>query len=365
MTPQRHGEMVLTPDQVLHDGLRQGRYAGAAARVSVGDTVHHEAVVGDALRTPDGSVPLWAGARFDIASLTKVVATTAALMALVTRGELRVDDLVARYRPGPHPDLTLRHLLTHRGGLAEWQPLYLASTGRDEAMSLAGGLPLRYELGQARHYTDLGMVLLGSVVEEVTGLRLDRAVRALVTGPLGLEHTAFGPVAPEDAVACGHGDDIERAMVREGVPYPVTVEVTRPPAWRSGIVRGEVSDGNAFHAMEGVSGHAGLFSTVDDLTRFGAALCAESPVASQVVLDEFLTPGPDGQALGFWWREVSGGPAYVHSGFTGCRLLVDPRRRLVAVLLANRLHVMEPGARVGPDLEPAWESYLAATGVVG
>jgi CubicO group peptidase (beta-lactamase class C family) len=114
--------------------------------------------------------------------------------------------------------------------------------------------------------------------------------------------------------------------------------------------------------MHGISGHAGLFSTLDDLARFGAALLDESPVWSRTVLDAFLVPGPDGQATGFWWQPAAGGPAYGHPGFTGARFLVDPAARSVAVLLSNRLHVMAPGERVPPDIAPDWQAYLRATG---
>jgi CubicO group peptidase (beta-lactamase class C family) len=350
-------------DSVLRRGIADRRFAGAAAQVLIGEDVVHRRIIGDAVSVGE-RVSLWEGARFDIASLTKVVGTTAALMSLVSSRQVAVDDPLDRYVQSPHAGITLRHLLTHRAGLAEWQPLYLASEGRASAAALVSELPLRYAVGEGRHYSDLGMILLGRVVEEATGLRLDAAVTTLVAQPLGLEHTAYGPVEPALAVACGHGDDIEQAMIREGEPYPVTIEVSRSAPWRSGINRGEVSDGNAFHAMESVSGHAGLFSTLDDLGRFGATLFDESPIASRSTLDEFLDPGPEGQALGWWWRELDGGPAFVHSGFTGCRLLVDRRRRLVAVLLTNRLHVMEPGVRLGPDIQPLWDGYLAATGVL-
>lgn len=354
---------MQTADQVLAHGIEDHRYAAAAARVSIAGRVVHQAVIGDAVHTGDERVPLWEEALFDIASLTKVVGTTAALMALVTQGRVGVDDLVSRYLVRPNPAITLRHLLTHRAGVAEWQPLYLAAQGRLAAARLVGSMPLRYPVGEGRHYSDLGMVILGRVVEQLTGSDLDIAVESLVTGPLGLDRTGFGPVSAELAVAGGHGDDIEQAMIRDGEPWPVTLKVTRSPTWRTGWVRGEVSDGNAFHAMDGVSGHAGLFSTLDDLARFGAALLDGSPVASRAVRDQFLHPGADAQALGFWWRETAGGTAYWHSGFTGTRLLVEPARGVVAVLLTNRLHVMAPGARVGPDVAPVWEAYLAATGV--
>ena len=349
-------------DDVLRRGIDEHRYAGAAAQVVRDGQLVHRGVHGFASDRSGPTVPLWETARFDIASCTKAVATTASVMALVTAGELRVDDPLSDYLPSPHPDITLRHLLTHTAGLVEWQPLYLASRTREEAVALAASLPLRYPVGEGRHYSDLGLVITGGVVECVTGERLDAAVRRLVTEPLGMTSTGYGPVEPTSAVAYGHGDDIEQAMIRDGEPYPVTIAQTVPPRFRADWVRGEVSDGNAFHAMHGISGHAGLFSTLDDLARFGTALLDESPVWSRTVRDAFLTPGPDGQAVGFWWQPAARGPAYGHPGFTGARFLVDPVARSVAVLLTNRLHVMAVGERVPPDIAPDWQAYLRSTG---
>jgi serine-type D-Ala-D-Ala carboxypeptidase len=349
------------PDEVLQRGLADRRYAGVAARVVRDGVVVHDTVLGHAV---EGEQPelLWENALFDLASCTKAVATTASVMALVTRGDLSVDDPLQRFLPSPDPRITLRHLMTHRAGLVEWQPLYLGSASREEAVALAAALPLRYPVGEGRHYSDHGLILTGAVVERVTGMRLDEAVRTLVTGPLGMTDTGYGPVPAERAVAYGHGDDIEQAMIREGEPYPVTLQRTHTVAFRHGWLRGEVSDGNAFHAMSGISGHAGLFSTLDDLTRFGTALLDECPVWTRPVLDAFLQPGPDEQALGFWWLPAAGGPAYGHPGFTGARFLVDRAASSVAVLLSNRLHVMAPGDRVPPDIGPVWVDYLAATG---
>ena len=353
------------PDDVLHQGVAGRLFAGVAARVVRDGEVVHQAVLGDAFHDGVEREPLWDAALFDVASCTKAVATTAAVMALVTRGELSVDDPLHRYLSSPDERITLRHLLTHQAGLVEWQPLYLGSGSRDEAVTLAARLPLRYPVGQGRHYSDHGLILVGAVVERVTGMRLDEAVAQLVTGPLGMASTRYGPVPPAQSVACGHGDDIEQAMLREGEPYPVTLERTHTVSFREGWVRGEVSDGNAFHAMRGISGHAGLFSTLDDLTRFATALLDESAVWSRPVLNTFLQPGPDDQALGFWWLRAAGGPAYGHPGFTGARFLVDPGARSIAVLLSNRLHVMAPGERVPPDIGPLWLDYLEATGFTG
>jgi CubicO group peptidase (beta-lactamase class C family) len=353
---------VTSPDEVLQRGIDEHRYAGVAAQVMRAGEVVHRAVLGDASNRAGEPERLWETAQFDIASCTKAVATTASVMALVGAGELGVDDALSRYLPSAHPDVTLRRLFTHTAGLAEWQPLYLASTSRQEAVRVASSLPLRYAVGEGRHYSDLGLILVGAVVEAVSGERLDAAVRRLVAEPLGMTSTGYGPVDPSSAVAYGHGDDIEQAMIRDGEPYPVTLQRRVPARWRHDWVRGEVSDGNAFHAMGGVSGHAGLFSTLDDMTRFGFALLDESPVWSRAVLDAFLAPGPDNQAVGFWWQAAAGGPAYGHPGFTGARFLVDPAANSVAVLLSNRLHVMDPGERVPPDIAPDWQSYLVATG---
>jgi CubicO group peptidase (beta-lactamase class C family) len=353
---------VTSPDEVLQRGIEQKRYAGVAASVVRDGVVVHRAILGDAANRTGTREPLWDTAFFDVASCTKAIATTSGLMALRTAGHVRVDDPVRRYVPSPHPDLTLRHLLTHTGGLAEWQPLYFGSRSREDAVRLAGSLPLRYGVGEGRHYSDLDFILLGAIVEAVTSERLDVAVACLVTEPLGMTSTRFGPVTATSAVACGHGDDIEQAMIRDQEPYPVTIDRRTLPPWRHEWVRGEVSDGNAFHAMGGVSGHAGLFSTLDDVGRFAAAMLGESPAWSETVLTEFLTPGPEGQALGFWWEPAAAGPAYGHPGFTGTRFLVNPAARAVAVLLSNRLHVMAPGDRVPPDIAPVWQDYLLATG---
>ena len=353
---------MTSPDDVLQRGIDEHRYAGVAAQVLRDGVVVHRSVLGDASNRSGPPEPLWETARFDIASCTKAVATTASVMALVTAGELRVDDELSRYLPSPHPDITLRHLLTHTAGLAEWQPLYLASRTREEAVAVAVSLPLRYPVGEGRRYSDLGLIITGAVVERVSGERLDAAVRRLVTAPLGMASTGYGPLEATTAVAYGHGDDIEQAMIRDGEPYPVTLERRVPPRFRRDGVRGEVSDGNAFHAMHGISGHAGLFSTLDDLARFGTALLDASPVWSRAVLDTVLVSGADGQAIGFWWQPAAGGPAYGHPGFTGARFLVDPAARSVAVLLSNRLHVMAPGERVPPDIGPDWQAYLQATG---
>jgi CubicO group peptidase (beta-lactamase class C family) len=282
----------------------------------------------------DDPLPLTPATSHDLASVTKAFTTT----ALAALG-LDLADPVRRYLPDA-PPVTLDNLLLHRAGLWEWWPTYCDTDGPDEGARLARTLPLRYAPGAGRHYSDLGFMLLGQVVEVAAGARLPDALAELVLGPAGLTRTAYGaPVGPEVA-ASGIGDAIERRMLDTGEPYPVPRSPTDFSGWRRHVIVGEVSDGNAFHTFRGVSGHAGLFSTVEDLLRLGAALGDDRWPA----LPAFLAHGPDpGQSRGFrsWPTTVDGcaATAYGHPGFTGVTLAVLPEHRASVVLATNRLQV--------------------------
>lgn len=281
---------------------------------------------------------------FDIASVTKVAATTSALLRLVTLGLIAFDDAVSRFIPMTvlPPQATLRHLLQHRTGLWEWQPLYLDD--RDPWVQIEA-LPLRYPFGEARHYSDLGFMLLGRVIASATGMHLDAAIRELVTAPLGLTRTGYRPGTDTGLiVASGHGDATERRMVESGEPYPILTD-RRSFSWREAEIVGQVNDGNAFHSLGGVSGHAGLFSTVDDLLTLGSALASadrHTDLWNPDAVSDLFQDGPDaGQALG--WRServrIDGREQRMlwHPGFTGCALGVVPDADAAVVMLSNRL----------------------------
>jgi serine-type D-Ala-D-Ala carboxypeptidase len=208
-------------------------------------------------------------------------------------------------------------------------------------------LPLRYPPRTGRRYSDLGFMLLGQVVEAATGAPLPAAVHALVLGPLGMGRTAYARPTGADVAASGIGDVIERRMVESGDPYPVPRSPADFAGWRSHVLVGEVDDGNAFHTFGGVSGHAGLFSTVEDLLLLGDVLCrsaAGDGPWQQGVLRAFLAGGPDaGQSRGFRsWPATAGDcttDAFGHPGFTGTTFAVLPAHRATVVLATNRLHV--------------------------
>ena len=306
--------------------------------------------------------PITASTAFDVASVSKVAATTTAILRLVSEGELDFDDPVERFLPGTAcaPGTTVRHLLQHRAGLWEWQPLYLDRTHPD-AEAAADAIPLRYGLDEGRHYSDLGFMLLGRIVAATTGLALDAAVRELVTTPLGLDRTGYGPVG-DPVASSGIGDAAERRMVATGEPYPILAS-DRDFAWREDEVAGSVNDGNCFHALGGVSGHAGIFSTADDLLTLGAALASPDrhpELWHPDAVAELFRDGPDaGQALG--WRSdtatVAGRDTRMlwHPGYTGCALGVIPGAGTAAVLLSNRLFAPEPA-----PTEALWRTALPA-----
>ncbi|WP_091031726.1 serine hydrolase domain-containing protein [Microbacterium oxydans] len=306
--------------------------------------------------------PMTTETAFDIASVSKVAATTTAILRLVSRGELGFDDPVDRFVPGTScaPGTTVRHLLQHRAGLWEWQPLYLDHAHADPAAA-ADAIPLRYGLDEGRHYSDLGFLLLGRIIAAIAGLPLDAAVRELVTAPLGLSRTGYGAFAAPVA-SSSLGDAAERRMVATGEPYPI-LAADRTFAWREDEITGRVNDGNSFHAAGGVSGHAGLFSTADDLLTLGAALAAPErhpELWHPDAVAELFRDGPDaGQALG--WRSdtvaVGGRPTRMlwHPGFTGCVLGFAPGTGTATVLLSNRLFAPEPA-----PTEALWCTALPA-----
>jgi CubicO group peptidase (beta-lactamase class C family) len=320
--------------------------------------------------TTSAGAPVTRETAFDIASVSKVAATTSALHRLASEGTIGFDAPVASVLASSPcaPGTTIRDLLQHRAGLWEWQPLYLAM---GDAFATIDALPLRYPAGAGRHYSDLGFMLLGRIVESVAGAPLDRAVDELVAQPLGLTGTGYRPgIGAPGVAASSRGDATERRMVATGEPYPVVLHDVDADefAWREHELVGEANDGNCFHAFDGVAGHAGLFSTVDDLLTLGESLASADADASPelwspAVTAEVFADGPEaGQALG--WRsrpiEFDGRTERLlwHPGFTGCALGFIPGVGVAVVMLANRLLAAgEP-----PTTDSMWQVAVDGVG---
>ncbi|MFF8100795.1 serine hydrolase domain-containing protein [Streptomyces sp. NPDC016640] len=304
--------------------------AGWAVRYAAYDEVSDTAV-----ELPPGErVPMTVDTPFDLASLTKLFTSVAAVQQ-IERGTLGIDARVGAYLPdftaARRHGVTVRQLLTHTSGLRPELPLYDCA---DDAQRLAVlraerpvGAPGTYR------YSDLNMLLLQHVLERLTGRPLDVLVRDGITRPLGMTATGFGP--HPDAAA--------------------TEDQRRPWAKADrGMLRGEVHDENAW-ALGGVAGHAGLFSTGRDLAVFCRTLLAGGSHGPARILgpdfvDLLLTPPGLGFALDrpYFMGELAGRGAAGHTGFTGTSLVLDRATDTYLVLLANTVHPRRPD----PDHTP-------------
>jgi hypothetical protein len=301
--------------------------------------------------------PVTIKTKFDLASLTKIVGTAAALLHLIELDELQVTDLACKYLESwqntDKSEITIAELLSHQSGLAEWRPLYFSYNPQENVADQISRIPITYPRNSGRHYSDLGFISLGEIVKAITQKDLPVAFAELVFEPLGLQNTSFGPIAGEVAVT-SNGDWYEKNMIATNTPYKVDLDVAAFPNWREEYLVGKANDGNSFHRLGGIAGHAGLFSTAEDLLIF-----AEAIIANKWQAHNFLAVhGDPMQGLGFrnWRTRTSSGEEifWGHTGFTGIALGITPERQSAALLLTNRLH-----AQGDPTpTEELWQPFL-------
>jgi CubicO group peptidase (beta-lactamase class C family) len=309
---------------------------------------------------------------FDLASVTKVMATTMAMMLLANRGSIDLDAPVWRYLPdfrGPHLDsITVRHLLSHSAGLVQWQPLYYHAANSAQTYAVIRGMPLEWGVGDARHYSDLGFMLLGYIVERVSGEPLDRFLGDSLYRPLGLRSTTFNPKARgfTEFAATEQGNVYERHMVYDSTfGYRYRGDPTAWNGWRQHVLVGEVDDGNAYYANNGVVGHAGLFSTAADLRvlldllNYRGSYGGRQYIRPEVI-DAFLTRDKYQNYLG--WQAPSYLPAgsFSHTGFTGTYVAGVPQYKLSIVLLTNRQNMGTDARGYFPDVGPLQQAVARA-----
>lgn len=302
-------------------------------------------------------LPVTDDTKFDLASLTKIVGTTASLLHLIDLDELQVTDLACKYLESwqgtDKSEITIAELLSHQSGLAEWRPLYFTDDLQENVAKQISRIPLTYPRNSGRRYSDLGFISLGEIVKTITGKDLPTAFATLVFEPLGLQNTSFGPIAGEVA-ATSNGDWYEKNMVATNTPYQIGHEVSEFAGWRGSYLVGEVNDGNSYHRLGGIAGHAGLFSTAEDLLIF-----AEAVIANQWQAHNFLSVhGDPMQGLGFrnWHTPTRTGEEifWGHTGFTGVALGFSIAHQSAALLLTNRLHAQgEP-----TPTEELWQPFL-------
>ena len=368
-------QRIESVSDVLEAATSVGDPPASACAAIVDGELMHESAHG---ASPDGT-PTRAHSLFDVASVTKAVATSAAVATLIARGALTLDTPIVERLPGfgehGKERVTVRELLAHRSGLPAWEPLFVeamrdavagecfAPGGAPSAAAWARGRAIvleqvegaRLEHPGERVYSDLGFLALGALVEATSGQRLHRFCEEALFAPLGLHEElgfvdlAAGPSWIDEAHVLPTG----RTRPRE--PAPGQEGLYAIPEQPERLDPGRVDDDNAF-AMGGVAGHAGLFGTARAVASFGMALLEEldgsgGPLGLQDVLRTLFTidASPKGppRGLGFDVRtgETSSlgailgtGPrgAFGHLGFTGCSLWLDLDRRLSVALLSNR-----------------------------
>lgn len=296
---------------------------------------------------------------FDLASLTKVVGTTTSLLLLADRGLIRIDDPVSRYLPGfstgEKSKITIRHLMTHTAGLYEWYPLFYRSAHHDSTIRFIENLPLKYPVGKQRKYSDLGFMLLGAIIEKVTQVSLDKFEEQHIFKPLGMSHTTYLPLQhgrTTDIAATAPGNPYEYRMVHDStLGFAIAgLDPDSWQGWRQYVLKGEVDDGNAWYANDGIAGHAGLFSTAGDIQRLVNMLLNGGMVGTQrflsaTVIRTFLTPDEFHNGLG-WMMDpansfMKNAPAgsFGHTGFTGTSIAVVPEYGVSVIILINRQNV--------------------------
>jgi len=356
-------------DREIDKAIGRAEIPGAVVGAKMpkdGETLEHYSERGLAVLQPE-RIPMTRKTIFDLASLTKPIATTTATLLLVNEGSVELDAPVAKYLPSfaerDKEAVTIRHLLTHSSGLKPWRAyheIFLKKErktgetiiGTPEARASVIDRTVRsapvHEPGEAAVYGDLDFIVLGAVVEAVCGQHLDDFCREKIFEPLEMADTFFIP--------------IERDAQSPPAATKRRIAATENCPWRDRILWGEVHDPNA-SVMGGVAGHAGLFSTVDDVMKFGHTIIdawhGRSELLPQKPLRQFLsrqnlpissdwalgwdTPTEGASSSGKHFSENSVG----HLGFTGTSLWIDLDRETVIVLLTNRVHLIAKKSRFG------------------
>lgn len=335
--PARHLDLGGV-DEAVRDAIDAGEVPGAVVLVGRGDDVLLHRAWGWRRLVPSREA-MTTDTIFDIASLTKPLGTTLAVMSLAERDRVRLDAPLGRYlrefRGPAWRGVTLRRLLTHTAGLRAVPPSELVAPGFPAAARALASLPLDYPPGRGFAYSDTGFILLGEVVRRVSGQPLDRYLAERFFEPLGLGDTGFRP--PRESL-----DRVAPTQVLDGRP-----------------LRGEVHDPRA-RALGGVAGHAGMFSTASDLGRLVRALLAGGALDGRRVLKAetvraMWQPMPDGEGKRALGWDVNSDYAMTmapffppgsvgHTGFTGTAVWIDPPSRTYMILLTNRVHPWGGGA---------------------
>lgn len=334
-TRNRHQELT----NLVEGAIRRKLFPGMELLVAKGDeTLLHEAW--GTLEISPEAAAMEIGTLFDIASLTKPMATAASVMILLEKGMLGLEDKIAdffpEYETPEKRGITLRHMLTHTSGLPDWVDLYSESQGRAEALQRLLNTPLNHPTGTAMVYSDLGYLITGEIIRRVSGQNLGDFFHQHIAHPLQLHHTTFSPL---------------------GTDLKLPIAPTQYCTFRQQLLRGVVHDENAYVFGE-EGGNAGLFSTATDLHRFGRMILNRGVLDGVRLLAprtvDMMTSNHNPSRLpprGLGWdikgdmfTYTSSGAlmkpgAIGHTGFTGTSIWMEEDSGLMVILLTNRVHI--------------------------
>ena len=359
--------------EALQKGLEDKVFPGAVALVAREGKVIFFEHVGYRSLVPE-QAPMTRDTIFDLASLTKTFATVPAVMKLVDEGRIALDDSLSKLIPsanlGNKKDLTLQLLLTHSAGLIDWKPFFekLREHELEDRKKLLREWiieePFTYEAGKGSLYSDLGFMLLEWVIEERTGETLPEFAQKHFYGPLGLRRTFFG------------GGEGRRSQGVAKEEFAATEECP----WRKKVLQGEVHDDNAW-TLGGYSGHAGLFSTAEEVYVMASMLREHflgkrRDVFKPETVREFfrrqnIVKGSD-WALGWDTRALEGSSAgqffsrdsVGHTGFTGTSIWMDLKKDVIAILLSNRVHPKRDNDKIKQFRPVFHDAVMEAMGII-
>ncbi|CAN5888476.1 hypothetical protein BH23PLA1_BH23PLA1_04710 [soil metagenome] len=332
-------ERLSRIDGAVEQAIEAGQVPGAVVIVGQKNEIAYAKAFGHRAIEPEAE-PLTRDTVFDMASLTKPIATATAVMLLVEQGKIRLDASITEYLPELDNQgkdaITIDHLLRHRAGLIPDNPLSDYAGDPETSWKNIAEIDLQAEPGERFRYTDVGFMILGKLVERVSGQSLDEFTREHIFEPIGMMDTGFLPV--------------------DGKGFEVPADRIAPTEKHQGeMLRGHVHDPRA-RALGGVAGHAGLFGKADDLAIYAQTLLNGglapngqrlfAPLTVRAMIDPGDTPNRERRGLG--WDVSTGyssprgdlfGPrSFGHTGFTGTSIWIDPETETFVVILTSRLH---------------------------
>lgn len=331
-------------DRIMNEAVFDSTFPGGVVAVVKDGIVAYEKGFG--YHTYEKTREVRSSDIYDLASLTKVIATTTAIMKLVDEDKIDLDDPISDYIPEydtkQKKDITIRNFLLHTSGLPPFREYVDTLTERDKILQAIREEPLTNTPGDQYKYSDLGFILLADIVEEVSGQSLDRYLKEYIYDPLGMRNTFFNP-----------GE--KGSSITQRIP-PTEIDMI----YRNKIVQAEAHDERAYY-MDGIAGHAGLFSTARDIAVYTQMLLNKGyydghELLSHEIVEQFTTRQPDSnRGLGYDIKRgrnstagtLTSDSTFGHTGFTGTSFWVDPENNISIVILTNRTF---PNREYGSDI---------------